>query len=156
MSKLERILVPLDGSPASENALEMAATLAEKFNSLIILLYVVELPALALPAIHMEEPPTWAVEVREYTDQKGREYLAAHQEKLQARGYRVETLLREMSPAEQILETMTSHDIDMVIMSTHGRGGLARWALGSVADKVVRHSPCPVLLIRQQPEESAS
>jgi nucleotide-binding universal stress UspA family protein len=149
MAKLERILIPLDGSATSELALDMATTLAKNFESQLILLYVVDLPALALPAIHMQEPPSWAVEVREHADREAQGYLQAQKEKLEQQGYRVETLIKEMSPAERIVEVTETENIDLIVMSTHGQGGLRRWALGSVADRVVQHSPCPVLLVRQ-------
>jgi nucleotide-binding universal stress UspA family protein len=149
MATLERILVPLDGSATSELALEMATTLAKKFESLLILLYVVELPALALPAIRLPDPPSWAVEVRDHADREAQDYLQAQKEKLEQQGYRAETLLKEMSPAERIVEAAETEKIDLIVMSTHGTGGLTRWALGSVADRVVQHSPCPVLLVRQ-------
>lgn len=153
MANLERILVPLDGSALSELALDMATTLVERFESQLILLYVVELPALALPAINMPEPPSWAVEVREQADREAQNYLQTQKQNLEQQGYRVEILVREMSPAERIVEVAATENIDLVVMSTHGQGGLTRWALGSVADRVVQHSPCPVLLVRQSQKE---
>jgi nucleotide-binding universal stress UspA family protein len=62
-------------------------------------------------------------------------------------------LLRGASPAEGILETAETQEVDLIVMSTHGRSGLTRWALGSVADKVMCHSHCPVLLVRQTEED---
>lgn len=153
MATLERILVPLDGSATSELALDMAVTLAKKFDSQLILLNVVDLPALALPAIRMAEPPSWAVEVREYANQEAQNYLQAQKEKLEQQGCRVEILVKELSPAEQIVEVAAASNIDLIVMSTHGQGGLTRWALGSVADRVVQHSPCPVLLVRHSEKE---
>jgi nucleotide-binding universal stress UspA family protein len=153
MATLERILVPLDGSALSELALDMATTLAKRFESQLILLYVVELPALALPAINLPDPPSWAVEVREQTDREAQNYLQTQKQELEQQGYRVETLIREMSPAERIVEVAGEENIDLVVMSTHGQGGLTRWALGSVADRVVQHSSCPVLLVRQNQKE---
>ena len=61
-------------------------------------------------------------------------------------------LLRDTSPAEDIIDAAIAEDVDLIVMSTHGRGGLARWTFGGVADKVARHSPCPVLLVRQNLE----
>jgi nucleotide-binding universal stress UspA family protein len=63
-------------------------------------------------------------------------------------------LVRDASPAESIIDAATAEVVDLIVMSTHGRGGLARWTFGSVADKVARHSPCPVLLVRQRPESA--
>jgi nucleotide-binding universal stress UspA family protein len=149
MATLERILIPLDRSATSELALNMATTIAKKFESQLILLYVVDLPALALPALHMPDPPSWAVEVREQVDREAQAYLQAHKEKLEQQGYRVETLLKEQSPAERIVEVAATESIDLIVMTTHGQSGITRWALGSVADRVVQHAHCPVLLVRQ-------
>ena len=57
-------------------------------------------------------------------------------------------LIREGWIADIILETADAMQVDMIAMSTHGRSGLQRWVMGSIADRVVRHSPIPVLLIR--------
>ena len=79
------------------------------------------------------------------------DYLRRHKESLSRQGYLVHTqLIENESPAEAILITVEEQDMDMVVMSTHGRGGVTRWVYGSVADKVLRHSDIPVLLIRTQ------
>ena len=57
-------------------------------------------------------------------------------------------LIRDTSPPEDILNVATAEEIDLIVLTSHGEGGLARWTFGSVADKVARHSPCPVLLVR--------
>ena len=62
--------------------------------------------------------------------------------------------VRDSSPAESIIDTATAENVDLIVMSSHGRGGSARWTFGSVADKVARHSPCPVFLVRQKPEST--
>ena len=59
-------------------------------------------------------------------------------------------------PAEKILEVCLRHDIDLIAMSTHGRSGIGRWLLGSIADKVVRHSEKPVLLLRAHKTDTGS
>lgn len=60
--------------------------------------------------------------------------------------------MRDRSPAEDILDVACAENIDLIVMSSHGKGGLARWTFGSVAERVARYSPCPVLLVRQRPE----
>ncbi len=79
-------------------------------------------------------------------------YLKARQGELRQQGFEARILLRDTSPAEDIIDAAIAEDIDLIVMSTHGRGGLARWTFGSVADKVARHSPCPVLLVRHDLE----
>jgi nucleotide-binding universal stress UspA family protein len=78
-------------------------------------------------------------------------YLAAIAEGLEAAGIRVERIQRDGAPAQVILEEARARNVVLIGMTTHGRGGLARLAFGSVADEVLRNAPCPVLLIRGQP-----
>jgi universal stress protein A len=62
--------------------------------------------------------------------------------------------VRSASPAEDILLVAADEKIDLIVISSHGKGGPSRWTAGSVADKVMRHSPCPVLLVRENPPAS--
>ena len=148
MIEIKRILVPLDGSPLAEKALPLATTLAQKFECQIILLQVLHflIPTVSAPYQHF---PGWVVENRKYARQEAERYLQACQDELRQQGLEVKILLREISPAEDIIDVATTEQVDLIVMSTHGLGGLARWAIGSVADKVARHSPCPVFLVRQ-------
>jgi nucleotide-binding universal stress UspA family protein len=149
MIEIKRILVPLDGSPLAERALPLAKTLAQKFECQIILLEVLHflIPTMSVPYQHF---PDWVVENRKHARQEAESYLQARQDEGRQQGFEVDVLLRETSPAEDIVDVATTEQIDLIVMSTHGLGGLARWAIGSVADKVARHSPCPVLLVRQE------
>jgi CBS domain-containing protein len=74
-------------------------------------------------------------------------YLAAIAETVASKGQHVATDVRSGRPAEQILEAARSHESDVIVIATHGRGGPARWLLGSVADEVIRHADRPVLLV---------
>jgi nucleotide-binding universal stress UspA family protein len=152
MDEFKRILVPLDGSPLAERALPLATSLAQKFDSEIILLRILDVSTLTLPTWHMEAPPDWIVEAHEHIHEEVKNYLKTQQDQLRQQGFEVRTLLRGASPAEGILEIAETQEVDLIVMSTHGRSGLTRWALGSVADKVMGHSHCPVLLIRQTEE----
>ena len=148
MLTFKQILVPLDGSVLAEKALPVATSLAQKFDSQIILLRSVDIPSLVMG---MSEPGVgyWAVEAETQLQQEAETYLAAKQAELQEQGHNVRTLLRQNAPAEEILDAASSEGVDLIVMSTHGRGGVARWAFGSVADKVARHSLCPILLVRE-------
>ena len=152
MIEFKRFLVPMDGSPLAEKALPMATSLAQKFGSTIILLRVLDIPTPSTPTSHLEVTIDWVREARQHAHQEAESYLEAVQGELDRQGVRTRILLRDTAPAEDILDVAGAEDIDLIIMSSHGRGGLARWTFGSVADKVARHSPCPVLLIRQKPE----
>jgi nucleotide-binding universal stress UspA family protein len=148
MVEIKRILVPLDGSELSEAALPLALSLAEKYNAQIILLRAVEQTANLSYVTHAD-----ALQLRarlvEALSLEVPLYLRDKQQDLRRQGYNVEIAMADGSPAESIIKAATHRDIDMVVMSTHGRGGLARWTAGSVAEKVLRYCPCPVLLVRQ-------
>jgi nucleotide-binding universal stress UspA family protein len=152
MTEFKRILVPLDGSPVAERALPAALTLAEKFESQIILLQVLDIPVPTPPTSHPEVTIGWVREARQHAYREAESYLETVQGELDQQGVKTRTLLRDTAPAEDILDVAGAENIDLIIMSSHGRGGLARWTFGSVAEKIVHHSPCPVLLIRQRPE----
>jgi nucleotide-binding universal stress UspA family protein len=150
MNELKNILVPLDGSPLSEKAIPLAATLAKAFNSQLILVRVLDLLHPMVLAPHLTSATALALaKAHEHTCQVAKEYLELQQKELEQQGLHTRIFLLDTSPAEGILEAAANHKADMIVMSTHGRGGLSRWALGSVADKVTRHASCPVLLVRQ-------
>lgn len=148
MPEFNRILVPLDGSALAEKALPLATTLAEKFESTLILLRVLDIPTASAPTSHPEVAIDWVMAARQQTLQEAESYLNARQAEIHRQGLRVRALLRDTSPAEDILNVAVAEKVDLIVISSHGEGGLARWTFGSVADKVARHSPCPVLLIR--------
>jgi nucleotide-binding universal stress UspA family protein len=85
-------------------------------------------------------------EVLNLEEVEARRYLDEMRDKLAARGFTVTTEIRR-GPASHEITSVARPD-DLVVMATHGRGGLQRWLLGSVAESVVRHSPAPVLLVR--------
>jgi nucleotide-binding universal stress UspA family protein len=152
MTEFEHILVPLDGSSLAERALPVARVLAQKFDSQIILLRVLDIPSPTPPTSHPEVAIGWVREAREHALREAQSYLQAVQSKLDRQGIAAQVLLRDTSPAEDILDVADTEGIDLIVISSHGRGGLARWAFGSVAEKVARHSLCPVLLVRPKPE----
>ena len=156
MTEFSRILVPLDGSSLSERALPVARALARKFESQIILLRVLDIPTPTAPTSHLEVTMGWVREARQHALQEAQSYLEAIQRELYGEGFETRILLRDRSPAEDILDAACAEDIDLIVMSSHGKGGgLARWTFGSVAERVARHSFCPVLLVRQGPETAS-
>ncbi len=137
--KYRRILVPLDGSECAENVLPHVEELAADLNASISLLRV----AFAHPFPGVDHAEAEVAVVRE-----AETYLAKVEERLKAKGLRVDSHVRYGKDAEEILDHASMGDIDLVAMSTHGRSGVGRWMLGSVAEKVLRHAPKPVLLVR--------
>lgn len=150
MIEFKRILVPLDGTPLAERALAPATVLALKLESQIILLRALEIPTSPLPAYYPKTARNQMLEVCELMRQEAESYLKALEADLRGQGLDVRILLPDPPPAESIIDAAAAEDVDLIAMSTHGRGGLARWAFGSVADKVAHYSSCPVLLIREK------
>jgi nucleotide-binding universal stress UspA family protein len=135
----ERILVPLDGSKLAEKMLTKAREMARLHDAEIVLLRVVR--GVVFPGI---DPTDKEVEVVD----EAQAYLNEVAGDLKKEGLKVATSVRYGHPAKEIIDA--SKKADLVAMSTHGRTGLGRWALGSVAEKVLRHSEKPVLLIRAE------
>ena len=132
-----RILVPLDGSQPAERILLVAAQLARALKSTLILVQVVQ--PLGLGA-------GFPLEKHEQASA----YLARVIERPELAGMRCETVALIGSPAEKILDALHTYQCDSVILCSHGRTGLLRWVLGSVAQRVVHHAAVPVLLVHQQ------
>ncbi len=150
MVEFKRILVPLDGSLLAEKALPMAAALSRKFDSVLILLHVFNASAYAMAGVITNpEGRKLLTQLSEQARRDAERYLSDQREALGRQGLNVRILLHDGAPAKGILE-VAKEGIDLIVMASHGRSGLARWAYGSVADRVVRYSPCPVLLVRQE------
>ncbi|MFI5339876.1 MAG: universal stress protein [Candidatus Methylomirabilales bacterium] len=134
-----RILVPLDGSPLAEGILPEVAELATLHDAELMLLRV----ALAhtLPGVDATDAQVYAVEEAEG-------YLAEVERRLAPQGITVTRAVRYGHAAEEILDHAQVRRVDLIAMSTHGRTGILRLVLGSVAEAVLRASPVPVLLLR--------
>lgn len=78
---------------------------------------------------------------------KAKDYITKVADKLREEGMFVQPVVMQGKVAEGILDYAIENQIDLIMMSTHGRSGPSRWALGSVADRVIRHSPIPVLIV---------
>jgi nucleotide-binding universal stress UspA family protein len=141
-----KILVPLDGSEFAEAALPHARALAECTGAEIILLRVVTQPVRAYAA----PDPLLYQSYQEDTVAECANYLELVAEDLKAAGYKVTIETGTGPVAETILEFAQGLGADLIAMSTHGRSGLARWFIGSTADKVMRAATLPVLLTRPQ------
>ena len=140
----KRILVPLDGSPLSEAVLPHAQSLAQSEGAELILLRVAVNPG----AEFSFSDPALASELIKAMETESKMYLQNLCSNLQSAGVRAAYLMRDGPIAETILEVSSAMKADIIAMSTHGRSGLQRWLMGSIADRIVHHSPVPVLLIR--------
>lgn len=134
------LLVPTDFEPASLEALAMAKELAGPLDAEIVLLHVYQLPVYTYPGLEPALLPGFHTEVlaaaRRAVDELAQQQGIAR------------TSLREGDPATEILAAAAELEPRMIVMGTHGRGGLAHLLLGSVAEKVVRKSEIPVMTVR--------
>jgi nucleotide-binding universal stress UspA family protein len=140
----KKILVPLDGSKNAEAVLPHAKALAYSEGAEIVLLNAASNPALEFA---FADPAIAARAVAE-EETGGKKYMAELEKKLKTEGYRVSAYIREGAAADVILKIADEIGADIIAMSTHGRTGPSRWLMGSVAERVVRNSKHPVLLIR--------
>ena len=146
-----KILVPLDGSGLAEQVLPLVTELAERAGSQIILLRIPDVPIYET----MVSVPDLNAQLREQAEHETREYLDRLGKELRAKGLLVQTkIAQEGVIYSLILNTAKEMGADLIAMSTHGRSGLARLAMGSVADDVVRNAEIPVLLVRPQPVQT--
>lgn len=136
-----RVLIALDESPLAAHAVEVGLELARALRAEAALVYVVDprlayvpdggiTPADELAALAREGQAFLTNTVRRFGDPAPWEFL------------------REGKPAEEILSTAHEWSADLIVIGTHGRGGISRVVMGSTADAVVRHAPCPVMIVR--------
>jgi nucleotide-binding universal stress UspA family protein len=143
MGLYDRILVPTDGSEASDAAVSHALDLAAEHGATLLAVYVVDTASIA----GMTMETTWEG-VSDMLYREGEEALDEVTALATERGVPVETSVVEGAPARMILEHAEERNCDVVVMGTHGRGGIDRLLLGSVTEKVVRGSDVPVLTVR--------
>lgn len=140
MKQPKKILVPVDLSERSRGAVEYAAMLAGPLGSTLTLVTNVNMPELAV----LEE---FAAREEIDIDDAGDTYLRRLADEL-APGVPVESVLvHEDFPAEGILTVAAERGVDLIVVASHGRSGMTRWLLGSVAEKVARVADVPVLIV---------
>lgn len=138
--QLDRILVPLDGSMLAEAALWTAVDLAGKNAATLSLVRAAQAYTL---------PGTDSIEAQVRAVREAEEYLAAVRRRLEDKGMeRVETHVWYGPAAAAIVEAASFQKADMIVMCTHGRSGLGRLVLGSVAESVLRGTTIPILIVR--------
>ena len=138
----KKIVVPLDGSKTAEEALECALDLARFYDGELSLIRVCDVP------IQMIETSGVAYYDLEDTLQKAaRAYLEAVSKK-QSAAPKISTKVLTGHTVDQILESAETYQADLIVLSSHGKSGVERWVLGTVAENVTRRATCPVLLTR--------
>lgn len=146
MRKIQKILVPVDFSPGSNDALALAVDLSNRYEAELTIVHVNELPASLLPsaAIPASVVESWISEAQNLlADTKARA--------LGAGARRVEAEFLQGTPHVAIVNLASEGHFDLIVIGTHGRTGLKHALIGSVAERVVRTAPCPVLTVRLTP-----
>ena len=136
----DRILLPTDGSDASDRAVEQAVGLARETGAELHVLFVVE----DIPYA----PEMMDDTVEEELQGIGEEAIAAIEARADGAGVDVVSAIRKGAPHSAILEYADGEGVDAIVMGTHGRSGLDRYLLGSVTERVVRTADVPVLTVR--------
>jgi nucleotide-binding universal stress UspA family protein len=144
---IKRILVPVDFSAASRAALWRATELATALGATVDLLHVVDVPKPQHMAaeFYVPVPLEYLKDVKSQTEDHLRDWLATANVPSS-----VPREIAEGKPYVEIVKYARDRGIDLIVMGTHGRGGMSHLLLGSVADKVVRTVPCPVMTVRAE------
>ena len=143
--QLRTILVPVDFSEFGQKAMDYAQAFAQQFQAKVVLLHVVE------PMVYPENyvaVPTVSDDINQSLMKAAEERLAVAQTGLGAHGVKCESITRLGRPYFEITEAAKELETDVIILATHGYTGLKHVLMGSTAERVVRHAPCPVLTVR--------
>jgi nucleotide-binding universal stress UspA family protein len=140
---IKKILVPIDGSDYSNRAAEYAIGIAKAQNAEVLLVYVVD-------ELVVDQFSGGAERGAVESDLKGDGQRAVKYAEclMETAGVKASSLLLKGRPFEQIVNTTKSFDVDLVVMGTYGRRGAERILIGSVAERVIEYSPCPVLVVK--------
>ena len=145
--KIRNLLVPIDFSPSANKALVYALSFAEQFGAKVTLLNVVE------PAVYPIELGYVPLEIdtlHRAMQNSARERLADIAAKRVPGRFRANTLVRVGRPHQEITKAAKELESDLIVIATHGYTGLKHAVMGSTAERVVRHAPCPVLTVRER------
>lgn len=146
MASIRRILFASDFSKASRKAFATAVTMAKGSRATLTVLHVIA-PLVPISPDQYIGPETWQ-QLDEEAHRWAKRQVAVRVNKAKKQGVRVVGLIAEGNPAQQVVRIANSKRFDLVIIGTHGRTGLAKFFLGSVAGRVVATASCPVLTVR--------
>ncbi|MBL6955536.1 MAG: universal stress protein [Chlorobium phaeobacteroides] len=147
MIKIQRILCPVDFSEASRNAVRYAHEFAKGMGSSLVLLNVVEPRPMAVDMSLSYVP------LEEDLEKAAREDLEEIIKTEREQGVEVEAEVEIGTPSEVIISKSRERDVNLIILGSHGKTGLSRLLMGSVAESVVRKAACPVLIVKAEEKE---
>jgi universal stress protein A len=153
--QIRSILVPTDFSECGNYALSWAASLARTFKASIICVHVIEPIVPTVGYSGMSEPLPIA-DISEQLEDSAERELPKLAECEECAGLDVEELIVHGEAASEIVQVAKDRDVDLIVVSSHGRTGLGRILFGSTAEAVVRHAPCPVLVVKPEPGEEVT
>lgn len=147
MSRIKRILVTTDFSDTSRKAFALAAETAAKFGAKLVLAHVEED---RLPPLVLEYTEVDLGEILKRQEERAREKLNELAPEL---GPDVQIEVASGTPHTEIVRLAQELQIDLIVMATHGRGFISHAILGSTTERVLRHAPCPVLIVRESVQD---
>ncbi len=143
---INNVLVPIDFSDYSKNALKYAAEFAKHFKAKMFLIYVIE-PIIYPADFSMGQVaiPSTDIDITKRAEEELQNLVKSTIDP----SVQVETIIKTGKPFVEINDTATEKDVDLIIIATHGHTGVEHLLFGSTAEKVVRKAPCPVLTLRE-------
>ncbi len=144
--EIKKILVPIDFSDYSKNALKYAVNIVKTFKAEMFLIYVVE-PVIYPPDFSMGQIAIPSVNTE--WDERAKDELKKLADTEIPKEIKVQTIIKTGKPFIEIIDTAAEKDIDLIVIATHGHSGVEHILFGSTAEKVVRKAPCPVLTLRE-------
>jgi len=151
------ILVPVDFSENSEKAVWYAAKLASGYDATLHLLHVFQTPFHG--SVPYQGTRLKVDQIKSYAsaaEQQAKEDLDELLGQLQNKGFKAAAYLQSGYPFEQIIEAANRLGVDLIVMGSHSHGGLMHLLLGSTAERVVQHARCPVLVVKEEHEQSTA
>lgn len=146
MPAFDTILLPTDGSEAAQTAIDQALDLADTYGSTVHVLYVVEDHR---PVARLDETiASGSVDIMARLEEAGEEAIEEVVDQVGGRDVSIETTIHHGNPSDEIIDYAAEHDIDLIVMATHGRTGVKRAVIGSVTENVVRHADVSVLIAK--------
>jgi nucleotide-binding universal stress UspA family protein len=154
-SRLQKILLPTDFSGCANYALPYASEIARATNATILCLHVVEPVVPAVGYTGLAEPMPIA-DISEQLEDSAERQMPTIAECEECTGLDVEEEIVHGDAAAEIVRVAAEREVDLIVISSHGRTGLGRIIFGSTAEAVVRHATCPVLVVKPPPQEEES
>jgi nucleotide-binding universal stress UspA family protein len=145
------ILVPHDFSSSANHAVAIARDEAKAHGAKLLLLHVIEMPSALNPdTVIVPDENGAPINIKDYAMNQAETHLADLAARIAKDGVNATTFIRLGKPEDEIVKFANENHVDLIAMGTHGRTGLAHMLVGSVAERVVRTSKCPVLTIRAE------